>query len=139
MALLCRLLGHQAQSRHSHNCALDFALCHHCGCYLIRTKGGDWGEVPRGFRVVWRRKSERSAAEVAAFMAQSARAVAKRVRPAAPLNRPLKRPNAISSLVSGAITLRAMLRLGHIAPDVSEGWLRPTELPPRIMYLRYLP
>jgi len=54
MTFLCTLAGHSAGTVHHHNQGLDFATCHHCGCDLIRAETGDWTEVPKGFRVVWR-------------------------------------------------------------------------------------
>jgi hypothetical protein len=54
MTFLCRLAGHSAGTVHHRNQGLDFAVCHHCGCDLIRAEESDWIEVPRGFRVVWR-------------------------------------------------------------------------------------
>lgn len=54
MTLLCSIAGHSADTSHRHNQGFDFAICHHCGCDLIRTALGDWTPVPRGMRVVWR-------------------------------------------------------------------------------------
>ncbi|MEI9926758.1 MAG: hypothetical protein WDN44_02420 [Sphingomonas sp.] len=54
MTMLCSLVGHTAGTTHHHNLGLDFCLCHHCGCDLIRAEAGNWTEVPKGFRVVWR-------------------------------------------------------------------------------------
>ncbi|MET0310304.1 MAG: hypothetical protein ABW023_16480 [Sphingomonas sp.] len=54
MTLLCSIAGHSAETTHRRNQGLDFSLCHHCGCDLIRTAHGDWTQVPKGMRVVWR-------------------------------------------------------------------------------------
>ena len=69
MTFLCTVAGHSAGSTHHHNQGLDFCSCHHCGCDLIRADGGDWTEVPKGFRVVWREFGRAGdAASVAARM-----------------------------------------------------------------------
>jgi hypothetical protein len=54
MTMLCSIAGHSAETTHRRNQGLDFSMCHHCGCDLIRTAHGDWTQVPRGMRVVWR-------------------------------------------------------------------------------------
>jgi len=54
MTLVCSVFGHTAGSVHHRNQGLDFAICHHCGCDLVREDETDWHEVPKGFRVVWR-------------------------------------------------------------------------------------
>ena len=54
MSMFCKLAGHSAGTTHHHNQGLDFAICHHCGCDLIRARNKDWTEVPSGFRIVWR-------------------------------------------------------------------------------------
>lgn len=53
MTLLCSIAGHSAQATHRRNQGLDFSICHHCGCDLIRTAYGDWTQIPKGMRVVW--------------------------------------------------------------------------------------
>ncbi|HEX8300147.1 hypothetical protein [Sphingomonas sp.] len=69
MSMLCKLTGHNAGTTHHHNQGLDFAICHHCGCDLIRAEEQDWTEVPRGFRIVWREFGRTGdAASVAARM-----------------------------------------------------------------------
>jgi hypothetical protein len=69
MAILCKLAGHSAGSTHHHNQGLDFAICHQCGCDLIRARDKDWAEVPKGFRIVWRELGRAGdAASVAARM-----------------------------------------------------------------------
>lgn len=55
MTILCIVLGHTASSSRRHNQGFDFTLCHHCGCDLIRAADeGEWGEVPKGYKVAWR-------------------------------------------------------------------------------------
>jgi hypothetical protein len=54
VTLLCSIAGHSAQTTHRRNQGLDFSICHHCGRDLIRTALGEWTQVPRGLRVVWR-------------------------------------------------------------------------------------
>ncbi|WP_188055140.1 MULTISPECIES: hypothetical protein [unclassified Sphingosinithalassobacter] len=72
MGGLCSIVGHTAESLHHHNQGLDFSSCHQCGCDLIRADG-DWTEVPRGFRVVWKEFGRASdAASVAARMRRPA-------------------------------------------------------------------
>jgi len=69
MSFMCSIVGHSAATTHHHNQGLDFASCHHCGCDLIRAESGDWTEVPKGFRVVWREFGRAGdAASVAARM-----------------------------------------------------------------------
>ncbi len=71
MTLLCSVVGHSAGTTHLHNQGLDFCACHRCGCDLIRAeREGEWTEVPKGFRVVWREFGRAGdAASVAARMA----------------------------------------------------------------------
>ena len=69
MSLLCSMAGHTASATHHQNQGLQFTACHHCGCDLIRAQDGDWTEVPKGFRVVWREFGRAGdAASVAARM-----------------------------------------------------------------------
>ena len=73
MTFLCTVAGHSADTVHHHNQGLDFCTCHHCGCDLIRAETGDWTEVPKGFRVVWREFGRAGdAASVAARMGRIA-------------------------------------------------------------------
>lgn len=72
MSIRCSVIGHAAGTTHHHNQGLDFAICHHCGCDLVRPEGGEWSEVPKGFRVVWREFGRASdAASVASRMARA--------------------------------------------------------------------
>ncbi|WP_066795762.1 hypothetical protein [Sphingomonas soli] len=69
MTMLCAIAGHSAGTTHHQNQGLDFAICHRCGCDLIRAEGEDWTEVPKGFRIVWREFGRADdAASVAARM-----------------------------------------------------------------------
>lgn len=140
MPLLCRLLGHQAQSRHSHNCALDFTLCHHCGCYLIRPDGGEWIEVPHGYRVVWRSSTHNDAAAVARKMEHPIGAAVKRVHRGADFGvRRLPRTTWRTAAASAIITFRALAEWNYLAPDVAEGLCRQPELPAPPVRLPYRP
>jgi hypothetical protein len=80
MTLLCTVAGHVACATRHHNQDLEFTACHHCGCDLIRAEAdGDWTEVPKGFRVVWREFGRAGdAASVAARMAGMAHAPRRR-------------------------------------------------------------
>jgi hypothetical protein len=73
MSIRCSMLGHDAGTAHHHNQGLEFAICHHCACDLVRAEDQDWTEVPRGFRVVWREFGRTAdAAAVAARMHRAA-------------------------------------------------------------------
>lgn len=74
MTLLCSVAGHSADTEHHQNQGLEFCSCHRCGCDLIRADdGGEWTEVPKGFRVVWREFGRAGdAASVAARMGRVA-------------------------------------------------------------------
>lgn len=55
MAILCSVMGHTPSAQRHQNQGLDFSLCHHCGCDLIRfADSAEWTKVPTGFQVVWR-------------------------------------------------------------------------------------
>lgn len=41
MALLCSMLGHVPNTA-LHRGAHAFAVCHHCGCNLVRSGKGEW-------------------------------------------------------------------------------------------------
>jgi hypothetical protein len=83
MTLLCSVTGHAAQTTHYHNQGLDFCACHRCGVDLIRSEvEGEWTEVPKGFRVVWREFGRAGdAASVAARMGRLAPPTPRRREP----------------------------------------------------------
>ncbi|QIG80354.1 hypothetical protein [Stakelama tenebrarum] len=123
MTGLCKLMGHTADSVHHHNQGLDFSSCHQCGCDLIRAHEGEWTEVPRGFRVVWREFGRSGdAASVAARMQRNAPVPPRR----APRNAPSKsrrdprgRPLAGAINMFGALTqLGKLLRTSDAPADV---------------------
>jgi len=108
MTLLCSVTGHSAETTHHHNQGLDFCLCHHCGCDLVRAEDGDWTEVPKGFRVVWREFGRAGdAASVAARMGRMApprRRDPRNARPKQrrdPRGKPLKGAASMFSALSG--------------------------------------
>ncbi len=113
MTGLCKLMGHTADSVHHHNQGLDFSSCHQCGCDLIRAPEGEWTEVPRGFRVVWREFGRTAdAASVAARMQRNAPVPARREpRNAAPKARRDRRGRPFKGAASMFGTLTQLGRL----------------------------
>ncbi len=127
MTLLCSLAGHTAGTTHHHNLGLDFCLCHHCGCDLIRAEDGRWTEVPKGFRVVWR---EFGRAGDAASVAQRMELMAPAPRRREPRNAPPKRrrdrrgkPIKGTSSILG--TLANLGRLISDEADNDTGFMEP--------------
>ena len=55
MGIFCRLGRHQAAPQVRANGGASFSRCRFCGCDLILAAAG-WQQVPRGYRVVWRRE-----------------------------------------------------------------------------------
>lgn len=55
--LLCALEGHRAEPRGQWNRGYCFSRCARCGRDMIRLGSGQW-QVPKGYRVVWKRKDE---------------------------------------------------------------------------------
>lgn len=104
MPLVCTVFGHIVGSTRHRNQGLEFGICHTCGCDLIRGEG-EWTEVPKGFRVVWREFGRATdAASVASRMHRiavppSRRRLPRSGRPA-PRRDPRGRPvrNALSML-----------------------------------------
>lgn len=67
MAILCTVMGHTPSAQRHQNQGLDFSLCHHCGCDLIRfADSAEWTKVPTGFQVVWRELGRADDAEAVA-------------------------------------------------------------------------
>ncbi len=119
MTLRCSVIGHAAATTHHRNQGLDFASCHRCGCDLIRSDGGEWRQVPAGFRVVWREFGRAGdAASVADRMARLGAPARRRgprnARPA-PHRDPRGRP-----LASAGVVFASMTRLGRLVDEVEE-------------------
>ena len=55
MNLRCIIGGHRAAPDRIHNQGFDFSRCDGCRRDMIRS-GRRWRTVPKGFRVVWKRK-----------------------------------------------------------------------------------
>ncbi|RYD84611.1 MAG: hypothetical protein EOP61_39885 [Sphingomonadales bacterium] len=114
MTILCKLTGHAAGTKHHQNQGLEFAICHQCGCDLIRAESNDWTEVPKGFRVVWREFGRAGdAASVAARMqriAQPARRRPPRTVRSEPRRDPRSRPLTSATAMFGLIAgLRSLI------------------------------
>jgi hypothetical protein len=106
MTLLCTMMGHTAAATHHRNDGVEFALCHHCACDLIRLDGGDWSEVPAGFKVVWRETSAPAAMKVSDRLTRQApprRRDPRSARPA-PRRDPRGRPFGGMGSIMGALT-----------------------------------
>jgi hypothetical protein len=108
MTILCKLAGHSAGTTHHHNQGMEFAICHQCGCDLIRAETGDWTDVPKGFRIVWRECGRTGdAASVAARMQRMLpprRRAPRNARPEPrrdPRGRPLRGATAMFGLFAG--------------------------------------
>ena len=70
MGLLCSLRGHKADAQSAvWNGGICFGKCTRCGADLVRTIKDRW-QVPRGYKVVWRAKSEREPQPVASETAE---------------------------------------------------------------------
>ncbi|WP_448664168.1 hypothetical protein ACG3SL_05690 [Sphingomonas sp. CJ20] len=120
MAILCSVLGHVAMADRHCNQGLEFALCHHCGCDLIRSEGeADWAPVPAGFRVVWREFGRAGdAASVAQRMARMAEPARRDLRSlqAAPRRAPRKRPiRGATAMVGTLVNLRHLVAADEMA------------------------
>lgn len=121
MLIVCSVIGHVPVATRHCNQGLEFSLCHYCGCDLIRDlEGGEWAQVPAGFRVVWREFGrEGDAAAVAQRMATMAppprRRGPRNARPA-PRRDPRGRP--IKGMTAMMGTLASLARLvGDDSPD----------------------
>lgn len=107
MSILCTVAGHVPLSVHHRNQGLDFTLCHHCGCDLIRGDC-DWVEVPAGFRVIWRTvASGDDAASIAERMQRSMEPPPPRRHPR--MAPPPRRRDPRGRPLTGAMALLGML------------------------------
>ena len=109
MALLCSVMGHTPAAARHRNQGLEFAVCHHCACDLIRLSAdGEWSVVPEGYRVVWRDTGYTGeASSVAARMnliAPPARRRDPRNARPAPRRDPRGRPFSGASAMFGMLT-----------------------------------
>jgi hypothetical protein len=140
MTLLCTVAGHSARSTHHHNQGLDFTLCHHCGCDLIRADiDGEWTEVPKGFRVVWREFGRAGdAASVAARMGRVLPTPRRRdPRNGRPKPRRDRRGRPVSGAASVFGTLASLGKLIVGSNHVEDNEGRPVE--PNGQYVILLP
>jgi hypothetical protein len=131
MTLLCTVAGHVAETTRHHNQGLDFCACHRCGCDLIRAEAdGEWTEVPKGFRVVWREFGRAGdAASVASRMAEMAPAAPRRREPrgARPKPRRDRRGKPIKGAASMFGTLAGLGKLIAGNEPVQDDDGRPME------------
>lgn len=136
MSLICSVMGHTAQSVHHHNQGLDFALCHKCGCDLVRAEDGDWTEVPKGFRVVWREFGrEADAGAVAARMQRHAPAPRRREPRGAP---PKQRRDRRGPAPRGPSLMSVFGNLGDLLRE-SDPQHDPEAIEPNGQYVIRLP
>lgn len=123
MRIRCSVMGHAAGTIHQHNQGLDFAVCHHCGCDLIRSDEGEWSEVPRGFQVVWREfgraNDAASVAERMTGLAPPPRRRAPRNARPAPRRDPRGRRFSTRFGMAGALANLGMLMLNEAEDDTS--------------------
>ncbi len=134
MTLLCSIAGHSAETTHRRNQGLDFSICHHCGCDLIRTVHGNWTQVPKGMRVVWREPARfgdgPSVRERIDAMGPPRRRAPRNARPAQrrdPRGRPLEGVTAMFGILANL----GKLVSGDIPEDVQDAPARgkPIHLP----------
>lgn len=135
MTLLCSIAGHSAQTTHRRNQGLDFSICHHCGCDLIRTAHGDWTQVPKGMRVVWHepaRFGEGPAVRerIGAMGRPPRRREPRNARPA-PRRDPRGRPLEGAAAMFGILANLGKLVSGDVPQDVQPAPVRgrPIHLP----------
>ncbi|MCW3836691.1 hypothetical protein ACFQ1E_12565 [Sphingomonas canadensis] len=125
MTLLCSVAGHTAETTHHHNQGLDFTRCHRCGCDLIRPEAdGEWTEVPKGFRVVWREFGRTGdAASVAARMGRMAPPPRREPRNARPQPKRDRRGKPLTGAMSmfGALSNLGKLVSGNHPVEDTEG------------------
>jgi hypothetical protein len=58
--MLCRVGFHRPLDSEVWNDGYHFSACDRCNHTLIRRDGGRWRRVPSRFKVVWRRRAQRS-------------------------------------------------------------------------------
>ncbi len=129
MTLLCSVVGHSARTTHHHNQGLDFAACHHCGCDLIRAEAdGEWTEVPKGFRVVWREFGRSGdASSVAARMGRMAPPARREPRNARPQPKRDRRGKPLMGAASMFGTLASLGKLIAGNDRIEDNQGRPME------------
>ena len=125
MAILCAVMGHAPSTKRHRNQGLDFGLCHHCGCDLIRfADSAEWTQVPEGFQVVWREFGRPGdAGSVATRMARMApprRRAPRNARPA-PRRDPRGRPLTGAAAMFGTLTSLGKLVTGEEPVDAADG------------------
>jgi hypothetical protein len=67
MRLSCVIGRHEAGPNRVRNRGMEFGRCDRCGRALVRARKA-WREVPRGFRVVWRRADLAEAPSAAQYL-----------------------------------------------------------------------
>lgn len=75
MAIACLLGRHAIAQAGVRNGAYEFARCERCRCDLMRARGRSWRRVPKGFKVVWKPRSDGSGEIAAAGSGAIAREV----------------------------------------------------------------
>ncbi|UYY59140.1 hypothetical protein [Sphingomonas sp. S2-65] len=137
MAILCTVMGHTPGTQRHHNQGLEFSLCHHCGCDLIRfADSADWTKVPTGFQVVWREfgrvDDAKSVAQRMARMTPPRRRDPRGARPAS-------RRDPRGTPVRGTASMMGLLtRIGRLVEDEPADTLidRVSQKPIRLPYLK---
>lgn len=99
MIVHCLLGKHAPLEFEAHNQGFAFTRCACCGTDLIGTRG-KWREVPRGFRVAWRSRSQSSREPDAQLVFQFTKASAALVPVAAEAPAPATGPRLAERLLS---------------------------------------
>lgn len=58
MSILCSIGRHEAEPSRLWNGGFYFSRCRHCETDMIR-QGRTWRQVPKGYHVVWKPRTER--------------------------------------------------------------------------------